>query len=93
MFKRGKYSGTGTYRNQSLPIFHSLPFIQPFTHRKCAVEYSYSVAVPFMETADGLGRERNFRHHNDNAFSLLIHFINQLHKHKGFSTACNTVKQ
>ena len=56
VFKRGKHGGPGAQSNQGISIFPPLPFIQPLSHGKTAVEYRHLPAVPALEQSQHLGR-------------------------------------
>ena len=77
LLHRSKYRGAGTNHDFSLPAPDTLPFVHSLPEGKAAVKHGNAVAKALTEPADGLSRQRDLRHHDDDAFSLLANRLDQ----------------
>ena len=73
---RREHGGARADDNPGAALANLVPFIVPFARRKMAVQHRHqrsrrAGAETRLESFDGLGRQRNLRHQDNRAFSLL----------------------
>ena len=75
------------------PVLHTAVFVFSFTRGKRRMKDRDTVAVTPFEDRHHLRRQSDFRHHDDDLFSVTQHLIDQTQKHTRFAAAGDSVKQ
>ena len=93
LFNRREHRRTGPHHHIRQTLLDALIFVGAFGHGQAAVQHRHMFAKPPAEQLDGLRGERNLRHQNDDAASLLPHPLGQFEIDLAFAAAGHPVQQ
>ena len=93
VFDRREHRGTGADDDLREPFPDPFPLVEAFPGGQPAVEDRDRIAVALVKEVEGLGRQGDLRHHDDDALPRREHLIDEPQVHGCLAAAGDAVKE
>ena len=71
---RCEHRRSGSHNHPGIAAAHPFPLVIPFPYRQAAVQYGHLTGEVCRQQAQKLGRQADFRHHQQRAFAVIQTF-------------------